>query len=528
MKEMSTDSALKKTDHVRIRDSNNGSYAGNQFSIDTGSLTSSNDMFALSEAHMEIPYTITMTGVALIGKAHFLMALKHGFYSKVAGIAVKLDNQALCTFTNLSNLYTHFNVLSTMNESDMATVGDLIGFHQDGISSYIHTTADNIRGVGECNSSTGSSLASDAVDSSGEYYQLAANKGFLKRAQQIGYHEADASLAPFVKAGRASETFKSNMTIAGTTITFNVCAIIRLSDIHDVFKTMPIMRNPNLNLSVQFHSCNGAITVDDTNKWQLAGLAMNPVNNFCSWQLKALDDNVITDATDCVITETMKNTSRSIVELVIPRIQMSDEAQMSYLNDMGSEHVVRYTDIHSNTETFASPAVSWQVNSALSGMTGFLMLVRLGSNGAVLTANNGAVLSTDHSPFTSAPNYLCSSQAISNLQVYLSNRPVFESPIQYNYDMYLDMMRAKSINGFSSNAGISSGLISRRDWEEGNHGYIYVKLPRSANIHADQSLQVRFTNDNIAKVTKLDLLGFIEVEKSYTIDVNTGKIKILY
>ena len=93
--------------------------------------------------------------------------------------------------------------------------------------------------------------------------------------------------------------------------------------------------------------------------------------------------------------------------------------------------------------------------------------------------------------------------------------------------MYLDMMRAKSINGFSSNASITSGLITRKDWEESSYGYIYVSLPKSTNMHADQSLQVRFNNDNIAKVQRLDLVAFVEVEKAYEIDVNTGKIKMI-
>jgi len=525
MKDLSIESPVIKTDAVRIRDSNNGSYAGNQFSVDTGSLTSSNDMFSVADAHLEIPYTITVENVDDLTKAHFLLALKHGYYSKVNGIAVKLDNQPLCNFTNLSNLYTHFNILSSWTEGDVKRDGDLIGFFKDSAGGYSHKTVSSSEGVGECTNpiaNLGEVLATEST-----YYQAHGNDGFLKKAKAISYNEADAVLAPFCKTGRASEIFKSNKTDnGGTTITYNVCAIVRLADIHDCFKTMPIMRNPNLNIVVQFHSCNATLPVV-TNNYTTA-VVLNPVHNFCSWQVRQLASDVIATTTSAIVTESMKNTAKSIVELVIPRIQMNEEDEMNYINQMGKEHMIKYTDIHSNTETVASPAVSWMVNSALSAMTGFLMLIRLGSNGQALTANNTPLFTTDHSPFTSAPNYLCSSQAVANLQLYVSNRPVFESPVTYNYDMYLNMIREKGLNNNSVNGGVGSGLISRQEWEESNYGYIYVKLPQNANKMADQSLQVRFTNDNNAKVTRLDLLAFIEVEKAYTLDVNAGKIKILY
>lgn len=525
MKESSA-SPIKKTVVTRIRDSNQGSYAGNQFSLDTRSLISSNDMFALSEAHLEIPYTITVSALADMDKTNFLLALKHGYYSKIAGISVKLDNQALCTYTNLSNLYTHFNVMSTMNESDMKTVGNLIGFHKDESCGYSYNVAQSVNGIGECDTTGNDTSNGLKIDTDLTYKQTRINNGFVKRAEFINYREDDALLAPFVKTGRANEIFKSSVTHTADTKTYNVCAIVRLSDIHDVFKSMPVLRNPNLNLVVQFHSCNTYITVDNTNQYQ-PGVITNPVNNFCNYQIKPCIAGIIADAGTFGIVETMGNSSRNIVELVIPKIEMNPDDELRYLEDMGNDHLVKYTDIHSNTETFSSPAISWQINSALSAMTGMLLLVRLGSNGAALTGDNAATMSVDHSPFTSCPNYLCSAQAVSNFQVLLSNKPIFEAPVQYNYDMYLDMMRAKSINGFSSNASITSGLITRKDWEESSYGYIYVSLPKSTNMHADQSLQVRFNNDNIAKVQRLDLVAFVEVEKAYEIDVNTGKIKMI-
>ena len=526
MKE-STIGPIHKTSLTRIRDSNQGSYAGNLISINTSSLVSSNELHAPSEGIFEIPFTAKVTKVESMTKGNFLLAMKHGFYSKVAGLSAKLDNQALCTFCNLSNLYTHFNILSTMNPSDMDTVGNLIGFYKDSTAGYSYQTAASAFGVGECNSGSADPALNGIPHTDQTYFQAGSNRGFIERAKQLSYREDDPVLSDFVKTGRAAEIFKSHMTYdaAADEITYNVCAVIRLSDLHDCFKTMPITRNLNLNITVQFHSCNATIATGV----DMYGVdpVLNPVNGFCPYQIKANPGGTITDNTTFNITESMGNSSRAVVELILPKITMTPEAEMDYLESMGSSHLVTYTDIHSNTETFSTPAISWQVNSALSGMTGFLMLMRLGSNGDDLNANNGAMFSCDHSPFTNAPNYLCSAQSVANLQVLLSNKPVFEAPIQYNYDIYLEMMRAKSLNGFSPNGGITSGLITRADFEEGNYGYIYVKLPRSSNMHSDQSLQVRFMNDNISKIVRLDLLAFIEVEKSYEIDVNTGKIKMI-
>lgn len=519
----SYDSApIKQTNYVRIRDNNNGSYSGNQFSLTTDSLTSSNDFYDLKDSLLEIPFKITIDTVQDLTKSQFLLSLKHGYYSKINGISVKLDNQPLVNFTQLSNLYTHFNVLTSFSSNDMDLIGDLIGFHKDSSASYSYTTTDNLKGIGECSNGLNYDPSYNVVS---EYFQPNGNPGFLQKSSMLSYDEADPVLSTFVKTGRAKEIFKSYKTDDGVdTVTFNICAVVRLADIHDVFKQMPIMRNPNLNIVCQVHNCNATITTDVTNLYT-TGFSVNPVHNFCGWQLRT---NTSTDISgNCTITESMKNESKSIVELVIPRVTFNEEDELDYIESMGREKLVKYTDIHSATTLESGASVNWMANSALSGMTGVVLLTRLGSNGTALNGNSAALVSVDNSPWTSAPNYLCSAQAIANFQVYLSNRPVFESPITYNYDMYLEMMRSKCVNNFSG-ASYETGLITRRDWEEGNYGYIYVKLPESENKTADQSLQIRFTNDNSAKIKNLDLLCFIEVEKAYNVDVNTGKIKIVY
>lgn len=527
MKDMNLTDSIKRIDMVRVRDSNNGTYVGGQIRINTQTLASSNELYSLSDAYIEIPYTITIKNILDPTKATFLLAVKDAFYSKINAISVKLNNETLVSFTALSNIHMHFNILSSMNPSDMARESQITGFYKDTFGSYRYAGASDAYGIGESTSGTGSTRESEYIISTQPSYNTPlCNEGYLRRAKTISYNEPDASISPFVATGSAARNFKSHCMIAGTTMTYNICAVVKLAHIHDVFKTMPIMRNPLLELVIQYHSCNTSIVCDAT-KYTTA-VSSNPINNYCPYTLAPIVTGMLdVSGSTMVIEESMTNDSRTICELVIPKISMNEEDELNYINEMGSDKVIKYTNIFSNNAMYTESSINWNVNSNLSNMTAFIMMIRLGSNGNALNSTNAATLNIDHSPFTSSPNFICSSQSVQNLQVLLSNRPVFEAPVQYNYDIYMQMIRERSLNNANASSPISSGLITKKDWEEGGFGYIYVKLPPSSNL-MDQSLTVRFTNAAVNKITRLDLLAFIEVDKAYSIDVNTGKVKSMY
>jgi len=109
----------------------------------------------------------------------------------------------------------------------------------------------------------------------------------------------------------------------------------------------------------------------------------------------------------------------------------------------------------------------------------------------------------------------------------VSNVPVFDQPINYNWDMYVDLIRQKSVNGNGTSSIMNSGFITREDWEAGVYGYIYCKLPESQQRNVDQSLKITFNNAKHAAIPCLSLLAFVETRKQYTIDVNSGKIAII-
>jgi len=517
---------LTRSQPVRIEDSNSQNYSGGEIKFSTASLASSDKLYAVNEGVLMIPKEIKIIHTADMdtAKANFLLAMKHGTYSSINAIKVRMDNKALCNYTDLTNIYCHFNVLSSYNSTD-AINQELMGFYKDENASYSYKTVTDADGVGECNSQIG---APTNMDVTGLNWALKKNLGFMKRAKLINYSEDEATTKKsFSVAGYAGNNFKSNKTSGGVReITYNVMLYIKLADLHDCFKTMPVVRNPNIQFEMQYHACK-SILGTGAGTWTVASSTV-PNHNFCDYQVSSQNGNAVTVAGTMTITEKIGNVQSAICQLVIPRLEMTPEAESDYISSMGSEKLVDYTHIEVNQSLQTGSSINWAVNQSLANMTGFVMLIRLGANTNPLTSSNAPTnYTTDASPFTSAPNMLCSAQLVQNLQVYVSNVPVFDQPINYNWDMYVDLIRQKSVNGNGTSSLMNSGFISRADWEDGIYGYIYCKLPESQQRNVDQSLKITFNNAKHSAIPCLSLLAFVETRKQYTVDVNSGKIAII-
>ena len=518
---------LTRSQPVRIEDSNSQNYSGGEIKFTTASLATSDKLYGVSEGVLMIPKKIEITHSANMDttKANFLLAMKHGTYSSINAIKVRMDNKALCNYTDLTNIYCHFNVLSSYNSTDEINQ-ELMGFYKDDSASYAYEPNASGNGIGECNSQIGDPTNMNVA---GLNWAVKRNLGFMKRAKLINYDEDEVTTKKeFGVAGYAGQNFKSNKSFTGVkVITYNVMLYIKLSDIHDCFRSMPVVRNPNIQFEMQYHACKSTLGTG-AGTWTNANSTTVPNHNFCDYQVSSQTGNAVTIAGTMTITEKIGNDQSKICQLVIPRLEMTPEAESDYISSMGSEKLINYTHIEVNQSLQTGSSINWPINQSLANMTGFVMLIRLGSNTNALTSSNApANYTTDASPFTSAPNMLCSAQLVQNLQVYVSNVPVFDQPINYNWDMYVDLIRQKSVNGNGTSSIMNSGFITREDWEAGVYGYIYCKLPESQQRNVDQSLKITFNNAKHAAIPCLSLLAFVETRKQYTIDVNSGKIAII-
>ena len=146
------------------------------------------------------------------------------------------------------------------------------------------------------------------------------------------------------------------------------------------------------------------------------------------------------------------------------------------------------------------------------------------TNGAAAPATGtGGLVSCADSPFCSGPCTTMKEASLINLQVRIGGVSLFENPIVYNYDMFINHLRgAYSLNG-GLELGLSSGLLDERKWSAG-YGYVFVDLSRYENASQDEiskGLEVIGTNNSLAPV---DYTFYVGHEQSFTLHTATGRV----
>ena len=125
------------------------------------------------------------------------------------------------------------------------------------------------------------------------------------------------------------------------------------------------------------------------------------------------------------------------------------------------------------------------------------------------------------SPFSSAPATCAPCSFITNFNVLLSGTNLYQSNINYRFENWLQENRqSNAVNGGLS-LGLSSGLLSQSDFENG-YGFVYVDLSRKISQASDdisRSIQVVGTNNSAVCI---DYYCIIAYERQISLSTSTG------
>ena len=146
------------------------------------------------------------------------------------------------------------------------------------------------------------------------------------------------------------------------------------------------------------------------------------------------------------------------------------------------------------------------------------------SNGAAAPATAGAgSFSPLVSPYSMAGNTCAPHHSVRQFQVKIGGVQHFKSPVDYNFDMFMnEISKSNSVQG-GLESGLASSLISYSNFQT-NSGFIFVDLSRKQSEADDvinKSVEVTFVNNSLARI---DYYCFIGLAESKTVNVETGKI----
>jgi hypothetical protein len=216
-------------------------------------------------------------------------------------------------------------------------------------------------------------------------------------------------------------------------------------------------------------------------------------------------------------------------------IEMTPTAEENYLSAVPTKTIL-YNDIlsYQSLNTAAGSNVSQILTNGVSRPRYLLIIPQMaaainGSHkdtlGTTYSAGVGVLGTPMNSPFSSSPGTTAPHASITNLNVLVSGQTIYQSNYTYGFEQFLQEVRgSNAINGGIS-LGLSSGLLSQNDWENG-YRFCYVDLSRrisQPNDDISRSLQVIFTNSAAYATDYYFIIGY---EKQIVLSTSTGSLII--
>ena len=508
-----------KVKNFSIPDVNNGQYASGEVQFSMPSLSTQDAHCNLSDSYIQFPYSITVSADQVIAGAEKAVSLKGSFLSLVSSFSLRIDNQQVLTKSDFNNIPMHFDIISKSTANDTVNYHEEINFALDD-----EQTADYIASVGE--------------------YNLAGNTALVTRNAKIGYNPADARRAKFTDINKTTRSHKSNVVVTAQLVTYNVLVSIPLKHLSPVFAKAQLVKGAFIELYMNVNSGSASFTVTKPSgtagqeavglaevgaistspKFEVLPFMIDPTKMTC---LRANGSETVTTVTVTGAISTNTNLSLKSAIFHAKLYQMKPEVESSYASSVPSKKI-DYVSYHVYTQKAVATTgkVRLQIINSAQKMRHLIIhtciaeSINGSTTGATPALANGlGVFSPLASPFSSAPLTCCPEGSFSSFQVYVSGKPMFESPMEYSYEMFKEQYRNSNL----AIDGDMSGLLNEKSWSEG-YGYIFIDLMRKKNDAEDlvnQSLEIEFYNNTTCPI---DVRCFLAQEETIELTTQTGKV----
>ena len=428
-----------------------------------------------------------------------------------------------------------------MSAEDEKNIGPTLNFAKDDVLSMRYNAVANVNGLGESNNIITRPLFDPNLG-----YGLSSfthNSGRLARMMNSTSYDIamrnTESIQNVIASGK-NYSQRDNITInpgvaTGTVINYYIIATIPLSILSDLFAKMPLVKGSYLKLTLNLNTgCTTTMTMANNT---FTSVVSSSPNNCVPYQISPCITGQgfnpagtaactsaslsISVARNTVGAITYNHPSLSSCRLYCCLYDLSPSCETMYLSKMPTKKV-KYEDIIS-FQTLNVPqngTFSQVLTNGISRVRKLIGITQIAS-----TFNNAGTAGTIapmNSPFSCAPSTSTSS-AITNFNVLLSGVQLYSQNYSLGIEHFFQELRkVNSING-GSTLGMSSGLISQSDFENG-YRFITADLSRKASEAVDniaKSVQVIGTNSSSLPI---DIYWFVYYEREIEIDIQTGSL----
>lgn len=541
----------KRWTYITDSTSNSGQFGSGQIQFDLKNLSSQSQWIDLREATVEFPVKIVakvtnpVASGVVTGNIHAAI-IKNGWHQWISSAQLMINGQTIQSAQPYENVAAQWRILSTWSQDELVKQGPTCGFSLDDMTgdsetSALGTTASGTtNGLANCNYTTFNTAAKgfDCLNTDlGAASATLVNKGAIDRANftnnsiVAATNQASVLLPANMKAAGRSNVAGQATTAsaAGTVWSAYYMATVRLRDLCDL-RDFPMCKNVQGYLYLNFNSATIGFTAN--NNAVTAATLTTQINSgqTCPFLINASATGLTTSAhaNPVVVTGSVDGTSvpADMVGSAGPVLTSARLLCPYYMANPKADAVLSQTNkffttlekIQFTFDVAAGATQNYTVTSGVSNPKRIVMLPLLKQLGT------STITAPEQSPFDPAPATSGNFATMSQLQIYVANMPIYQTPVQYDYEQFLSEQSQVGLNGNQSNEE-TSGLLTEQLWTQ-NHRFYTTDLSRrmDAEDGSSKSVSVSYTNTNAFGHR---VIGHLYYEKRWVMDTTTCTISPL-
>jgi hypothetical protein len=488
----------KKWTYIQDSTSNNGAYSG-QIQLNLSSISSQAAFVNWQEAVIQLPVKmeITAAAAATISVAASVDQLvpKCGAWQFIDSVSVVIDGTTVQTNQIHENVNATFKALTEWSLQDDKKLGTTAGFALDSYDPPVlgcPQSLDNLATSNFISSTVGEFGLSNTF----------TNQGAKERSLFTGVSTASGSLAYDVAGSVANAlsvakplvyTAPAAAVAAGAPIyVAHYVATVRLADLCDYFKKAPMSKNAKGFVYINYNSSATTITTGAAGTL-VPGNITSIATNMNYGNTCPILYNLVSAASSATISATGTFSAASglafsaagttvVVKAGIdgtpttgsgisPSQQFTRLLVPTYATNPTADHALvqkktfRYFERMTNKFTVqAGQAFTYTLTNGISNPKK-IFLQPVITNPTSGSSSLPDSINPFRSPFSTVPATTSPFCSLKNLQLTVGNIPIWNNPVNFGYDMYVqEMMQSSGVDG-GLDDDVKAGLLSQRQWE---------------------------------------------------------------
>ena len=520
------DLLMKRRTIDRRQDDNGGLYSGGGVKHTLSNLTTNTQELSTQQSGFEGDFITTVTSTRDFSTeaicAH-MVASKKGCHDYLSHCVLAINETSVSQIpTNYKNTDNHIRILTEYSVDDVVTKGSQLNFAKNNYKSFKYNGATSPNGAGECANKI---LETTLTPADGNTQGVEVNDGIMKRCSSTNNY-LNTETSKYCTS--LEERNMSEYIYTTRVLTFVHKVFIPLTCFHEIFRVMPMVKNLYIKMHSFFHTVKFDLEyVHHVDAAQATLTQTNVVSNhdYCPIMITPIGEGwdfaVRGDAT-LNVSFGLRQGGGAVTNFVSVLYDMTTETERSYISN--PERLLVYNECFTDEKIFTSKKIKWKIHDAIPKPRYLIIQTQAGNNGLATPSSTGTdVVSIDNSCFT--PSLCMMGTSYTNMNILNgSNRLYSEDISNYNWQMFQELLHAKSLNG-DMTTGMTSGQITEDMFTSGIFAFHVFKLNSLDDALGDDTDRpITFIATNNSLVPTLKLKAFLYYETSLKINVNNAQL----